>query len=234
MAVFGANQGETKAYPEQMEANPEEIESEAEHEKFPKEQAAMKPVGGLMKRHRGRNLVAERLQKPKEMTWGDCGSLKQLAAVGMRTTRRAEVAWRKGNVIRKNRTIDKVERGTLKGRTLGKRQRTRQEGNKGIKGLGGRQPLYLWKARTIVNGIRGWSSGQRSYLGSGGILKKTLYEISGSKIAKQMLETSIRMRKMRNWTLWRGWPPPEREIRNRTLWRGRIPPKRKNLLAALA
>jgi uncharacterized tellurite resistance protein B-like protein len=31
MDMFGANQGETKAYPEQMEANPEEIESEAEH-----------------------------------------------------------------------------------------------------------------------------------------------------------------------------------------------------------
>jgi hypothetical protein len=45
MAILGANQGETKTYPEKMEANPEEIESKAEHEKSPKEQAAVKPVG---------------------------------------------------------------------------------------------------------------------------------------------------------------------------------------------
>jgi hypothetical protein len=101
MAIFEANQGETKVYPEQMEANPEEIGSEAEHDKFPKEQAAVKPVGGLRKRHRGRNLAAERRQKPKERTWGICGSLKLLTAVGMRTTRHAKVAWRKGTSSRK-------------------------------------------------------------------------------------------------------------------------------------
>jgi hypothetical protein len=39
MAIFGANQGETKVYPEQ---------------------AAVKPFGGLRKRRRGRNLAAER------------------------------------------------------------------------------------------------------------------------------------------------------------------------------
>jgi hypothetical protein len=52
MATFGADRGETKAYPEQIEANPEEIEPEAVHQ-VPKEDAAVKPVGGLKKRHRG-------------------------------------------------------------------------------------------------------------------------------------------------------------------------------------
>jgi hypothetical protein len=60
LIIFGANQGETKTYPEQKEENSEEIESEAEHEKFPKEEVAVKPVGGVRKRRRGRNLTAER------------------------------------------------------------------------------------------------------------------------------------------------------------------------------
>jgi hypothetical protein len=52
--------------PEQIEATAEERESVAEHEKFLKEQAAVKLVRGLRKRHRGRNLAAEFRQKPNE------------------------------------------------------------------------------------------------------------------------------------------------------------------------
>jgi hypothetical protein len=50
-------------------------------------------------------------------------------------THRAKVAWHKGNVIGRNRTRDNVEQETRKGRTLGKRQRSRQEGGKRIKDL---------------------------------------------------------------------------------------------------
>jgi hypothetical protein len=52
-----------------LEANPEE-ESVVEHQEVPKEEAAVKPVGGLGNRHRGRYLAAERHQKQKERTWG--------------------------------------------------------------------------------------------------------------------------------------------------------------------
>jgi hypothetical protein len=97
----------------------------------------------------------------------------------------AGVAWRTRNVVRKNWTRAKVERGTGRVRTLWKRVRTRQEGKMGIKDLGGRWPLYLRNKRTTMDGIGGWSSGQRSHLGSGGNLKKTLYEIVSMKIAKQ-------------------------------------------------
>jgi hypothetical protein len=44
--------------------------------------------------------------------------------------------------------------------------------------------------RTNVNGIRAWSSGQRSHLGSGGTLKKTMSEIFRGKITKQVVGTS--------------------------------------------
>jgi hypothetical protein len=69
-----------------LEANPERMQSEAEHQKVPKEQAAVKPVGGLRKRHRSQNLAAERRQKPKERTRVNCASQKKSAAAGMKTT----------------------------------------------------------------------------------------------------------------------------------------------------
>jgi hypothetical protein len=77
---------------------------------------------------------------------------------------------------------------------------------------------YLRKKGATTDGIGSWSSEQQAPLGSRGTLKKMLYETSRSKIAKQILETSIGMWKMRNWTLWDGWSPP----------------KQKNLLAVLA
>jgi hypothetical protein len=62
---------------------------EAEQEKVPKEQAAVKRVGGLRKRHRGGKLATERCQKPKD------GSRRKLVAAHRGTTRRAKVAQRK-------------------------------------------------------------------------------------------------------------------------------------------
>jgi hypothetical protein len=51
-----------------LEANSVELESAVEHREVPKEHAIVKPVGGLTKQHRGRNLAAERCQKLKERT----------------------------------------------------------------------------------------------------------------------------------------------------------------------
>jgi hypothetical protein len=91
-----------------------------------------------------------------------------------------------------------------------------QEHSKGIKDLGGRQPLYLKKQRATATANRGRSSGQRSYLGSRGTLRKTLYEIFGLKIAKQIVGTTNRMRKMTDCILWMGQPPPKRKKRLNT------------------
>jgi hypothetical protein len=60
-----------------------DIESEAEHQEVPKEEATVMPVGGLGKRRRDRNLAAECRQKPKEWTWAYCGSWKRVT-VGSR------------------------------------------------------------------------------------------------------------------------------------------------------
>jgi hypothetical protein len=92
-------------------------------------------------------------------------------------------------------------------RDQGLRQQLR--GKKRIKDLGSIWPLYLKKDRKTVNGIRGWSSGQRSHLGSGGTLKEALYEIFRGKKAKQIARSYITSQKSRDWTLWRGRPPPK-------------------------
>jgi hypothetical protein len=84
----------------------------------------------------------------------------------------------------------------------------RQNGNKGPRR---QKPLYLRKERTTTNGIERWSSGQQSPLGSGGTLKKAIYEIFRGKITKQIVGSSIGLRKIKDWTLWRGRPPPKRK-----------------------
>jgi hypothetical protein len=71
---------ETGAYPEKIGAIPEEMKSEAEHEKVPKENAAVKTVRALKKRHRGRLLAEGRRGKLKERTQVNGGCRKKLVA----------------------------------------------------------------------------------------------------------------------------------------------------------
>jgi hypothetical protein len=75
-----------------------------------------------------------------------------------------------------------------------------------ISDLCGGQPPYLRKERTTTNVIGGWRAGQRSHLGSEGTLNKNLYEIFRGRIAKIVVGTPSGLRRIRNWTLWRGRP----------------------------
>jgi hypothetical protein len=162
-----ALQETTEAYLDSREPNPEEIQSGAEHREAPKEHAAVKPVGGLRKRHRGRPLGAGRRGQPEERTRGNCGSWKKLVAAGRNITCRAGVARRKGcghegpsveQGRRKNQTRDKIVRGTRKGRTLGRRQLTSQEGIKGTRNRDFQEQLRLGSERTY-SGIYRKTSG---------------------------------------------------------------------------
>jgi hypothetical protein len=87
-----------------LKAKPEENESVAEHQEVPKEDSLVKPVKGRKKQHRGRKLAAGRCGEPKELTRGECGCRRKLAAACRKVSRRAAVARRKGNVFRKIRT----------------------------------------------------------------------------------------------------------------------------------
>jgi hypothetical protein len=89
-----------------MEANPEEMQSEAEHWEVPKEEATVKSSGAPKKHHRGQYVAAEDHQKPKEWTWGSCGSQKNLAAARRGMACHAGVArWRDAGVQDKTKTM---------------------------------------------------------------------------------------------------------------------------------
>jgi hypothetical protein len=109
----------TEAYPENMEASREEMESGVEHWEVPKEHAAVKPVGGLRKQHRGRHLATGYHGQPEERPRVNCISWKKLAAAGRRMTCRAGVAQRKGhgrnNIARRALKGQTNERGLWKG-----------------------------------------------------------------------------------------------------------------------
>jgi hypothetical protein len=61
------------------------------------------------------------------------------------------------------------------------------EGNDGLRHRDVKELPHLRKERRTTNGIKGWSAGQRSYLGSGGTLRMTLYEIFRGILAKQIV-----------------------------------------------
>jgi hypothetical protein len=77
-------------------------------------------------------------------------------------------------------------------RTIGRRQLTRQEGINGTKNRDFNEQLRVGSERT-----------------SNGIYRKT----SGLEIAKRIAGSSVRLRRMRNWTLWRGRLPPKQKKR---------------------
>ena len=80
-----------------LKANPEEMESDSGHREIHKEDAVVKSDKGRKKRHRDRHLGAGRRGEPKELTRGDCGSRRKLAAACRKVSRRAAVARYKGN-----------------------------------------------------------------------------------------------------------------------------------------
>jgi hypothetical protein len=143
----------------------------------------------------------------------------------MRMTRHARAAWGKKNFVRQDWARNQGEQEIKKRRKDRKKLRKHYECNRGlrdvglkqqlrgwkrIKDIGVRLPLYTKKKRT-TNAFEGWSVGQRSYLGKGGTLRMNLYEIFGGKIAKQVVGTSRRLRRIGIWRLWRGRPPPKRK-----------------------
>jgi hypothetical protein len=77
-AILKAVYEEMKAHQERMMAiiktGLEEMKTVAVDEEVVKEEATMKPVRALKKRHRGWHLVAGCHRKPKERTQGDGGS----------------------------------------------------------------------------------------------------------------------------------------------------------------
>jgi hypothetical protein len=73
------------------------MQSVAEHQVAPKEDAVVKPVEGRKKRHRDRKPAAGRRGEPKKMTRSDCGARRKLVAACRKVSSCETVAWRKRN-----------------------------------------------------------------------------------------------------------------------------------------
>jgi hypothetical protein len=81
--------------------NPEDMKSEVEHREIPTEEVAVKSSGIMRKRHRGRHIAVGRCGEPKELTRGDYGSQRKLAAACRNVSHHAAVGWHEGNVFQK-------------------------------------------------------------------------------------------------------------------------------------
>jgi hypothetical protein len=90
MAKLDVHHERTMGCQETMEARLECREpTSEEHREVLKGRAAMETGIAPSKRHRGRNLAAGRRGEPKELTRGDCGSRRKLAAACRKVSRRA-------------------------------------------------------------------------------------------------------------------------------------------------
>jgi hypothetical protein len=147
----------------------------------------------------------------KIRTQGNCGPQKGLAAAGRKIILCAKVSRRKGH-RRKERHKDDVAPRSTKGRTLEKRQRSRKEGGKGPRRETAAMSEEDQDNHERHRRVELWT---KSHLVSGGTRKKTLFEIYRRKILRQVVGNSRGFRRIKNWTLRKGRPPPKRKQKQR-------------------
>jgi hypothetical protein len=225
---------------QKTEANTEKIhqgmmQSAEEHQDAVSEYVAVPPVQGLKKRHRGRKSTAEGRGEQKKGPRGYYESRGKVTVAGKRTSRHATVAWRKRNLFRRNGTkeycgswrifatarkgMDRCEGIARRGVHDGKRygqvnvgqeiKKRRKDGNR------------LWKHTECNSGLRNTflllqlqdpDKCRQLRLR----IAKRSNEIFGRKIAKQVVGTFRRLRRIRQLTLWRDRPSPKRKRKLRT------------------
>jgi hypothetical protein len=134
-------------------------------------------------------------------TQGNCGPRSKLTAAEIKVTHHARVAWPREKFFRKDCTRNQTEQETLKRRNDEKRRFTGPKCKNGMRNGGLKQQL------SRDTGIK--DPGARQQLHPR--IEKMLYEIFSGRIAKQVVGTPSGFRRIRNWTLRRGRPPPERK-----------------------
>jgi hypothetical protein len=98
---------------------------------------------------------------------------------------------KEGYIVKKNQTRNNFARGAQRGQTFGEGRRMDPESSTGVKDSSIRRRLHLKIERTA----------------DGRIFGKT-YRL---EIAKRVAGSSVGLQKIRNWTSWRGRPPPKRK-----------------------
>jgi hypothetical protein len=87
---------------EKIETDPGMMQSAEEHQDILSEDVAVMPVKGLKKRRRVWKSTAGRRGEPKELTRGNCGSRRKLAAACRKVPRHVAVVWWKRKVFRRS------------------------------------------------------------------------------------------------------------------------------------
>jgi hypothetical protein len=166
----------------------------------------------------------------------------KLATACRKVYRRAKVAWRRRIIFRKSSTQrncgprkDVTTAGIKFTHCAGHRHMEKKEDNAeqetqkrtenrcwmyhecntGIRDRGLKQRLRVSNQLKdlTMNAIEGCRLGQQSHLGRRGTLKMIFYEITGRKFTKQIAGSSVGLQQGKDWTLWRGQPPPKRKKR---------------------
>jgi hypothetical protein len=114
-----------------LEANPEEIDFEGEHEEVPKEESAVENLE-LQRSGMGTSIAVGCHRELKKLTQSNGGSQKKLVASCRHITHRAIPAWRKRHCCQRQGKDKSVPR-TQKGHMFGKRCRAKPEGISGIR-----------------------------------------------------------------------------------------------------
>jgi hypothetical protein len=107
----------------------------------------------------------------------------------------AGVAWHKGHTVGKKQAKIDVERGVLRWRTFGRRFPVDPKSSKYLENQGTRWPLRRKIEREADELVR---------------------KAFGLQFWKRAAGSSVGLRRMKNWTLWRGWLPPKRKKRLHT------------------
>jgi hypothetical protein len=216
-----------------IETSLKEMKAVVKHQEVPMEEAAVKSSGTMKRRHRGQHLAAGRHGEPKELTQGECGSWRKLAATCRKVSRHAAVEQRKGNVFRKIQTqgncgprkeLAATGRKTtrcakvtqcmghgLQGRShegpsREQRQWKNQTRNKFARGT--RKGHTLGRRQLMcqegTNGTRSRDFEEQLRLGSERTTSGSYRTTTGLEIVKQAVGISSGLWKIRIWTLWRG------------------------------
>jgi hypothetical protein len=213
---------------QEMEAHQEEEEptsvdrkpEAAEQREVPIDDAEVMPVGEPMKkRRRDRKMAAERRrQKPKTSTRENCGPQKRLAVAHRGRTRRAKMARKtpRDKKMPRRATVARRMRDTFRPNTTRRTKVARQ------------QETSVGKNRTknkvMLRTSKGWTLGRgngRNRNVTSGIRIEAYEKTTGLEIEKRIVGPHISLRHDKDWTLWRGRPPPKRKKGNAQYGRNR-------------
>jgi hypothetical protein len=133
-----------------------------------------------------------------------------LAVARRKVPRRAETAWRKRNITRKECTKANVVQEIQRGRTFGRRRQQEPECSNGIRSRGTEEQVHLRngkKTTKSIGGRRRHQSRLESMTNANKVFRKTM----GLEFGKRAFGNLSGIRRRWDWSLWEGRSPPKQK-----------------------